>query len=126
MSEEKFKILCVDDEPDVLNVLSKRLSAVGYTVIMANNGKKAIEMAKAERPDLILLDVLMPIHMVRRALPDALKCVELVLDRDAYLTGIPTLTQGSPYHPAQALAKARFLGERTGPVQMHAHIDSPL
>lgn len=53
-------ILVVDDEEDVLNVLEKRLSGAGYSVIKANNGNDAIAVARRERPDLILLDILMP------------------------------------------------------------------
>ncbi len=54
------KILVVDDERDVLTVVSKRLSDAGYFVITATNGKDAIWIAKKERPNLILLDIMMP------------------------------------------------------------------
>ena len=54
------KVLIVDDEEDVLNVLTKRLSSEGYHVIKAVNGEEAIMKAKKEIPDLILLDVVMP------------------------------------------------------------------
>ena len=54
------KILIVDDEKDVLDVLEKRLSHAGYEVIKAENGKDALAMAKSQRPDLILLDIVMP------------------------------------------------------------------
>lgn len=54
------KILIVDDEKDILEMLEKRLSSTGYSVIKADNGKDAIDMAKKEQPDLILLDIAMP------------------------------------------------------------------
>ena len=54
------KILIVDDQKDVLKVLDKRLSGAGYLVIKAENGKDALLLAKAERPNLIVLDVIMP------------------------------------------------------------------
>ncbi len=54
------KILIVDDEQDTLSVLGKGLTAEGYSVIKADNGSKALVLAKSERPDLIILDVLMP------------------------------------------------------------------
>lgn len=54
------KILVIDDEKDVLDVLEKRLSVAGYRVIKADNGKEGIEKARSEAPDLILLDILMP------------------------------------------------------------------
>ena len=54
------KILIVDDEPDVLLVLEKRLASAGYQVVKASNGPVGLVLAKAERPDLIILDVMMP------------------------------------------------------------------
>jgi len=54
------KILCVDDEQDILDLLKFNLEKEGYEVLTANNGKKAIEVAKKEIPDLIILDVMMP------------------------------------------------------------------
>ena len=54
------KILIVDDQKDVLKVLDKRLSGAGYAVIKAENGKEALLLAKAEHPDLIVLDIIMP------------------------------------------------------------------
>lgn len=59
MSEEG-KILLVDDEQDILDFLSYNLRKDGYTVFTASDGKKAIESAKKESPDLIILDVMMP------------------------------------------------------------------
>lgn len=54
------KILVVDDEKDVLTVLEKRLTIAGYFVLKADNGADAISLAKSRRPDLILLDIVMP------------------------------------------------------------------
>ncbi|MCX5678698.1 MAG: response regulator [Candidatus Omnitrophica bacterium] len=56
----KNKILVVDDEEDMLDFLELRLAANGYSVVTANNGNDAIRLAKEERPDLILLDIMMP------------------------------------------------------------------
>lgn len=60
MSETNYKILLVDDEPDIVEFLSYNLKKEGYTVFFANNGKDAIEIAKKEHPHLIILDVMMP------------------------------------------------------------------
>jgi CheY-like chemotaxis protein len=54
------KLLVVDDEPDAVLILSKTLLARGYRVFSAESGLQAINLAKAEKPDLILLDILMP------------------------------------------------------------------
>jgi two-component system alkaline phosphatase synthesis response regulator PhoP len=53
-------ILIADDEPDILEIISFNLQAQGYNVIAANNGNEAIELAKIHKPDLIILDVMMP------------------------------------------------------------------
>lgn len=60
MSNENIKILLVDDEADILEIISYNLSAQGYDVSTANNGLKAIKKAKKEKPDLIIMDVMMP------------------------------------------------------------------
>lgn len=53
-------LLVVDDEKDVLSVLSKGLTAEGYSVITASDGSEALALAKSKQPDLIILDVLLP------------------------------------------------------------------
>lgn len=60
MDNSKFCILLVDDEEDIVEFLSYNLKKEGYKVISANNGLKAIEKAKKHRPNLILMDVMMP------------------------------------------------------------------
>lgn len=60
MSTSIYKILLVDDEPDIVEFLSYNLKREGYVVFDANNGKDAIEIAKKEHPHLIILDVMMP------------------------------------------------------------------
>ena len=54
------KILIVDDEPNVLRMVSYTLQAEGYEVITAQNGAEAISKAQTESPDLVLLDVMLP------------------------------------------------------------------
>ncbi len=54
------RILIAEDEPDMLMGLRDNLQFEGYDVVVAEDGEAAIELAKAERPDLILLDVMMP------------------------------------------------------------------
>lgn len=53
-------ILCIDDDRLVLGVCASALEACGYRVVMATHGMAGIEAAKKGRPDLILLDILMP------------------------------------------------------------------
>lgn len=56
----KKKILLVDDEQDLLETLSFRLKANGYDVITADNGQAALEKARSEKPDLMILDLMLP------------------------------------------------------------------
>ena len=60
MSTDVIKVLLVDDEPDILEIVGYNLSAGGYQVFTATNGLEAIEVAKKEVPNLIILDVMMP------------------------------------------------------------------
>jgi two-component system alkaline phosphatase synthesis response regulator PhoP len=60
MSTVKQKILIVDDEPDILELVEYNLKKEGYQVFSANNGHEGILMAKKVHPDLIILDVMMP------------------------------------------------------------------
>ena len=61
MQKEKIKILIVDDEPDILEILKLNLQSEGYKVSTAENGKKALKKVDKINPDLIVLDLMMPI-----------------------------------------------------------------
>lgn len=60
MTDQKIKVLIVDDEPDILEFLDYNLSRNGFDTIQASNGMDAIKLADQEEPDLILLDIMMP------------------------------------------------------------------
>ncbi len=60
MSNSKQKILIVDDEPDILELIEYNLKKEGYQVYTASNGLEAIQSAKKNLPDLIVLDIMMP------------------------------------------------------------------
>jgi two-component system alkaline phosphatase synthesis response regulator PhoP len=60
MSNSKQKILIVDDEPDILELIEYNLNKEGYQVYVAHNGQDAVAEAKKYLPDLIILDVMMP------------------------------------------------------------------
>jgi two-component system, chemotaxis family, chemotaxis protein CheY len=54
-------VLVVDDDPDILQTLALCLSTEGYRVLMAANGQEALDVLSRERPDCILLDLMMPV-----------------------------------------------------------------
>lgn len=60
MKKKDIKILLVDDEQDILEIVGYNLSQEGYQIVTASNGKEAIAKAKKEHPQLIIMDVMMP------------------------------------------------------------------
>lgn len=60
MKKKEIKILLVDDEPDILEIVGYNLSQEGYQITTAANGKDAVAKAKKELPHLIIMDVMMP------------------------------------------------------------------
>jgi len=112
------KILIVDDEADIRDILNKALSSRGYEVVTAVNGADGLQKVQQEKPDLVILDVVMPImngkELLRRLKEDpAYQDMPVVMltsqssDRDVmdgYVTGadyyitkpftIPTIMQG--------------------------------
>ena len=60
MNNSEIKILCVDDEPDILEILKYNLSNEGYQISTAKDGKIAVKKAKETHPNLIIMDIMMP------------------------------------------------------------------
>jgi CheY-like chemotaxis protein len=61
MMEKKNKILIVDDDPQALILMEAILKPHGYDVVLQNDGQQVIQVARQEKPNLILLDIMMPI-----------------------------------------------------------------
>ena len=85
------KILLVEDDDDNRDMLSRRLQRKGYRVVQAADGQEAVEMAVRERPDLILMDVGLPVM-------DGLEATRRIRAR--------TLTQSTPMIAVTAHAMA--------------------
>lgn len=60
MKKKEIRILLVDDEPDILEIVGYNLTQEGYQISTAVNGKEAVAKAKKEQPHLIIMDVMMP------------------------------------------------------------------
>lgn len=60
MDETRKKIAVIDDDPFIIELLELNLSAEGYEVITATDGEAAMDIIENEKPDLIILDVMMP------------------------------------------------------------------
>ncbi len=76
-------VLIVDDEPKNLKLFGDLLQKFGYTIIEATDGKQGVELAKARKPDLILMDIMMP-NM------DGLEATR-ILKADASTSSIPII-----------------------------------
>jgi DNA-binding response OmpR family regulator len=61
MTEKPRKVLIVDDEPNIVTALEFLLKRSGYDVRLASNGAEALEQVDAYRPDVVLMDVMMPV-----------------------------------------------------------------
>lgn len=55
-------MLCADDDEDILSLVALRLERAGYEVLRASDGAEALALAQAHRPDVLVLDVMMPRH----------------------------------------------------------------
>lgn len=62
----KDKVLVVDDEPHILHLLRANLTVEGYEVLVAEDGRQALEILKDQTPDLMILDLMLPGWMAMR------------------------------------------------------------
>ena len=60
MSADGKTVLVADDDPVILRLIQVNLELEGYDVFLAQNGEEAVELARAEKPDLVILDIMMP------------------------------------------------------------------
>lgn len=95
------KILLVDDEPELVDMVKMRLEANNYGVITANDGQEALDRVKKEKPDLVILDLMLPKL-------DGYKLCGL-LKKDARYTNIPIII-----FTARAQESDIKLGEEVG------------
>ena len=114
------RILVVDDIADNVEILKTRLESLGYEVVVAVDGEQALAKVKAELPDLVLLDIMMPkidgLEVVRRIKADPnLKAIPIVAVTSYALSGDEDKAKAAgcdayiakPYSPRQMLAKVR-------------------
>ncbi|MFZ0928615.1 MAG: response regulator [Syntrophobacteraceae bacterium] len=83
--EQKPKILLVDDDPDILEAMSVVLMTHDYTVVTARDGQEGLAMLRSEKPDLMILDLMMP------KMDGFAVCEELQDPRWAKLSNIPII-----------------------------------
>jgi two-component system, cell cycle response regulator DivK len=114
------RILVVEDQEDNRQILRDLLSNTGYEMVEAENGEEALSVAAAERPDLILMDIQLPIldgyEATRRIKADpALKAIPVIAITSYALSGDEEKARAAgcddyvtkPYSPRKLLAKIR-------------------
>jgi len=97
------KILFIEDEEVLRNLLHKKLTHEGYNVITAQDGEVGIEMIRKEKPDLILLDILMPKKTGFEVMEE--------VNKDEELKKIPIIIISNSGQPVE-LEKAKELGAK--------------
>ncbi len=112
-----LKVLVVDDEPDVVEILSYNLRKEKYTVFQAFNGKQCLESATANMPDLIIMDIRMPemtgIETCRAIRKDSIlkniPILFLTADSDEY-TSMNAMDAGGNHFITKPIRPAILLG----------------
>ena len=119
------RLLVVDDEPDIVELLSASLRYAGYDVATATNGREALDLAGSFRPDLVLLDVMMPgidgFTVLSRMRGEGHQVPVLFLTaRDATEDKVRGLTTGAddyvtkPFSLSEVLARIQAILRRSG------------
>ena len=125
MSMKARKVLIADDEPDIIEILKYNLVKEGYEVVTAKDGAEAIDKAKQTRPDLVILDVMMPrkngveVCEILRAQPEFKETLILFLtalsDEATQIKGLATGADdyvSKPISPQVFLSKVNSLFRR--------------
>ncbi len=125
MEPERKKILIADDEPDIVEIISYNLGREGYEVSTAKDGDEAISYAKAIRPDLIILDIMMPrkngieVCEILRSKPDFKDTLIIFLtalsDENSHIRGFETGADdyvSKPISPKVLVSKVNALFRR--------------
>lgn len=124
---KQFRILVVDDEERILNFLRSKLKASGYEVLAATNGTEALELAQAQEPDLIVLDVIMPkmdgFDTLKEIRNFSTVPVIMLSARGADFDKIKGLKMGAddylpkPFNPDELIARIEAVRRRLKPAQ---------
>ena len=127
----KAKILVVDDEPDAIELIQFNLTASGYEVLVADNGREALQKARATMPNLILLDVMLPemdglevCKSLRRDLATSAIPIIMLTARAAEMDRVLGLELGAgdyitkPFSPRELILRVKNLLERAAAPEM--------
>jgi DNA-binding response OmpR family regulator len=121
----RFRVLVVDDEVRILNFLISKLKTSGYDVLTARNGIEGLEQVKAQEPELVVLDVLMPkmdgLEMLKELRSFSTVPVIVLTAKGADTDRIKGLRLGAddylpkPFNPDELVARIEAIRRRLGP-----------
>ncbi|MDB5074510.1 MAG: cusR [Chloroflexi bacterium] len=124
--DEEINILVVDDEPHITDFIALGLNREGYTVTCAADGKDALRLVQAAKPDLVILDLMLPgldgLEVCRRLRTLSAMPILLLTARDAVEDRVQGLDAGAddylckPFSFAELSARVRALLRRSGAV----------
>ena len=122
-----YTILVVDDDQQILDFLRPKLKGAGYNVLTATNGIEALEQAKAQEPDLLVLDLVMPekdgLETLKEIRDFSAVPVIVLSARGADADIIKGLEMGAddylakPFNPDELLARIKALRRRFEPAE---------
>ncbi len=114
------KVLLVDDDPDIRTIGRMSLQKVGgWSVVEAANGQEGIEMARQEKPDVILMDMMMPVMDGRAALAEILEDPDISRIPVVFLTAKVQTGEVSEYVSYGAIG---VIGKPFDPIELPAQI----
>lgn len=127
------RILLVDDEPQIVEVLEKYLSDDGFNVLRAQDGEAALEVFRSERPDLVILDLKLPkmsgidiFHRMRAQAPTPILMLTSRTDEVDRILGLELGADdyiSKPFSPREVVARVKTVLRRLA--QGHPGPDSP-
>lgn len=126
--EPRVKILIADDEQDILDIISYNLEKEGFEVITAKDGQQALELSKLHKPDLVILDIMMPyktgieVCNLLRLIPEFKKTPIAILtalsDESSHIKGLDSGADdyiSKPISPKVLVSRINALLRRTMP-----------
>ncbi len=119
------KILVVDDEPHIVELVKYNLAREGYAVLTAHDGSEAVAKTRQERPDLIILDIMLPyvdgLEVCRQIRRESSVPIIMLTAKGGELERVVGLEIGAddyvtkPFSPRELVARVRAIFRRTGP-----------
>jgi len=124
---KQFRVLIVDDEPRIIKFLNLKLKASGYEVLTASNGAQAISQVRAQEPDLLVLDVVMPgldgFEALKQIRTFSAVPVIILSARETNVDKIKGLDMGAddylakPFNPDELVARIEAVRRRLAPAE---------